>query len=127
MERKIQKQFIDNGCGFSIILRHVPMIKIEGKWIPDINYNELEKAVLMVLCQKSSKLTGNEIRFIRLYFEMTLQVFAKRFGVQHPTVVKWENFKDLPTNMAIGTEKDIRLFIISQLGGKRKSENCIFN
>ena len=50
---------------------------------------------------------------------MTLQVFAKRFGVRHPTVIKWENFKDTSTNMSVGTEKDIRLFIIKQLMGQK--------
>jgi len=63
---------------------------------------------------------GNEVHFIRLYFQLTLQAFAKRFGVQHPTVIKWENFKNLPTNMTLGTEKDIRLFVIKQLFGPAK-------
>lgn len=117
MERKIERQFVDYGCGFPIVLLNVPMIKLHGKWVPDVDYNMLEKSVLFDLCHKPSKLTGNEIRFIRLYFEMTLQAFAKRFGVQHPTVVKWEKFKDAPSNMTLGTEKDIRLFVIKQLMG----------
>jgi len=119
MERKIQRQLIDYGCGFPVVLLNVPMIKVRGKWIPDIDHNLLEKSVLVDLCHKPFKLTGSEIRFIRLYFEMTLQVFAKRFGVQHPTVVKWENFKNAPTNMSVGTEKDIRLFVINQLMGQK--------
>lgn len=119
MEKKIKSQHVDYGCGFPIVLINVPMIKIRGKWIPDINYNDLEKSVLLILCHKPLKLTGNEIRFIRLYFEMTLQAFAKRFGVQHPTVVKWENFKDSSTNMSVGTEKDIRLFVIKNLKGQK--------
>lgn len=119
MERKIKAHHIDYGCGFPIVLLNVPMIKIRGEWTPDINYNELEKSALLMLCHKPLKLSGNEIRFIRLYFEMTLQEFAKRFGVQHPTVVKWENYKDASTNMSLGTEKDIRLFIIKELKGQR--------
>lgn len=119
MERKIKSHHIDHGCGFPIILINVPMIKVRGEWTPDINYNTLEKSVLLMLCHKPFKLTGDEIRFIRLYFEMTLQEFAKRFGVQHPTVVKWENFKNSSTNMSIGTEKDIRLFVIKELKGQR--------
>ncbi|MFI5343118.1 MAG: hypothetical protein ACHQUC_02740 [Chlamydiales bacterium] len=87
MQRKIVEEFIDYGCGFPIVLRNLPMIKVHGKWVPDVNYNHLEKAVLLLLCHKPFKMTGNEIRFIRFYFEMTLQEFAKRFGVQHPTVI----------------------------------------
>lgn len=120
MNKKTLNEFIDHGCGFPVVLKNVPMKKFQGKWIPDINYNALEKNVLILLCHKPFKLTGHEIRFIRLYFEMTLQEFAKRFGVQHPTVIKWEKFKNHPTNMTMGTEKDIRLFIIGNLIGKRK-------
>jgi len=120
MDKTIQNEFIDYGCGFPVLLKNVPMRKVHGKWIPDVNYNELEKSILIMLCHKPFKLTGNEIRFIRLYFEMTLKEFANRFGVQHPTVVKWENFKNDPTNMTLGTEKDIRLFLIGHIKGKRK-------
>ena len=119
MEKKIEHQFVDYGCGFPVLLLNVPMIKVRGKWIPDINYEMLEMSVLLDLCHKPYKLTGNELRFIRLYFEMTLQAFAKRFGVQHPTVVKWEKCKNAPTNMTRGTEKDIRLFVIKELRGKK--------
>lgn len=120
MERKIQHQFVDYGCGFPVVLHHVPMVKIEGKWVPDINFNKLEKIVCSMLCYKQSKLTGNEVRFIRLYMEMTLEVFAKRFGVKHPSVIKWENFKDNPTNMTLGTEKDIRMCLMKHIAGIRK-------
>ena len=123
MYKKALNEFIDYGCGFPVVLKNVPMKKNHGKWTPDINYNALEKSVLLLLCHKPFKLTGHEIRFVRLYFEMTLQGFAKRFGVQHPTVVKWENFKNHPTNMTMGTEKDIRLFIIGHLIGKRKIDD----
>lgn len=120
MEKKIQDQFIDYGCGFPIVLRHVPMINVEGKWVPNINYNKLEKIVSLMLCHKQAKLTGNELRFIRLYLGMTLDVFAKRFGVKHPTVIKWEGFKDKHTNMSLGTEKDIRLCLMGHLTGKKQ-------
>ena len=45
---------------------------------------------------------------------MTLQAFAKRFGVTHPSVIKWEKQADEPTKMSWSTEKDIRLFGILQ-------------
>lgn len=120
MGKKILDQFIDYGCGFPIMLRHVPMVKVEGKWVPNINYNKLEKIVSLMLCHKQVKLTGNEVRFIRFYLGMTLDAFAKRFGVKHPTVIKWEGFKDKHTNMSLGTEKDIRLCLMGHLTGKKQ-------
>lgn len=118
MERKVQKSFIDEGFGFKVHLLNVPMIKVRGAWTPDINYNELAKVVLQVLCHKPGRLSGAEIRFIRQHFEMTLQAFAERFCVTHVAVMKWERSKNKSTAMAWTTEKDIRLFALSKLTSK---------
>lgn len=113
-DKKLQKEYVDQGFGFPIRLRNVPMVKVRGTWTPDLNYEELAGAVLKSLCFKPVRLTGNEIRFIRLKAEMTLQVFAQRFGVTHPSVIKWEKQGDNPTKMNWSTEKDIRLFGLLQ-------------
>ncbi|MGK5084102.1 hypothetical protein WDW37_12465 [Bdellovibrionota bacterium FG-1] len=118
METKIQKEFVDRGCGFPIRLKNVPMIKVRGVWTPKINYNHLAVAVLNSLAFKPSRLTGAEVRFIRTHFAMTLQNFAKRFCVTHVAVMKWERFDEQPTVMGWTTEKDIRLFILSKLNVK---------
>ena len=115
MEKKVQKEHVDYGFGFPVRLRNVPMIKIRGNWTPHIDYNLLSRTVLYALAYKSSRLTGNEIKFIRNHFEMTFQSFAERFCVTHVAVLKWEKVKDHPTVMSWTTEKDIRLFIISKL------------
>lgn len=115
MKRKIQKVFIDHGFGFRVKLLNVPMIKVRDVWTPDINYNHLARTVLEALCWKPASLTGNEIKFIRQYFEMTLSEFAGRFYVTHAGVIKWEKSKNRPTGMTWTTEKDIRLFALSRL------------
>ena len=115
MEKKIQKTFVDEGLGFPVVLLNVPMIKIRGKWTPDINYNSLSKLVLLALSEKPVRLSGDEIRFIRQHFEMTLVEFAKRFGVSHAAVIKWEKSKEDATKMSWATEKDLRLFIVYSL------------
>ena len=120
LQRKIQRVFVDHGFGFPIKLLNTPMIKVRGKWTPEINYNRLAKLVLEELCWKDSRLTGNEIKFIRQYFEMTLQSFAKRFYVTHAGVIKWEKAKTKSTEMVWTTEKDIRLFVLSNLGATSK-------
>ena|SRR3989338_7668569 len=120
MEKKIQKVFIDHGLGFPIKLLNVPMIKVRGKWTPNINYTLLADIVLETLCWKPAKLTGDELKFIRQYFEMTLQEFAERFYVTHAGVIKWEKAKNKPIRMTWTTEKDIRLFILSRLEEKPK-------
>lgn len=118
MERKIQKQFIDEGFGFKVRLWNVPMVKVRGAWTPEINYNELAKVVLLALCHKPARLTGAEVRFIRQQLGMTLQAFADRFCVTHVAVIKWEKTGNKPTPMAWTTEKDLRLFILSKFAAK---------
>lgn len=114
-EQKLQKSFIDMGLGFPVRLLNVPMIKVRGKWTPNIDYNRLTQAVLHALCEKPVRLTGNEVRFIRLHFEMTLQEFADRFAVSHAAVLKWEKAKNKQTGMNWASEKDLRLFVLSKM------------
>ena len=118
MEKKIQKTFVDTGFGFPVTLLNVPMIKLRGKWTPQIDYNLLTQSVLLAISEKAVRITGNEIRFIRLHFEMTLEEFANRFAVSHAAVIKWERALDEMTKMSWSTEKDLRLFILSKMRQK---------
>ena len=127
METKVQKEFIDNGFGFPIRLVNVPMAKVRGAWTPRLNYNELAQGVLRALAHKESRLTGNEIRFIRTHFEMTLQEFAKRFCVTHVGVMKWEKTKNQPTVMNWTTEKDMRLFVLTRLAAKAQELASLYD
>lgn len=120
MERKVQKTFIDTGFGFPITLLNVPMVKVRGQWTPEIDYNALTRAVLLALSEKPVRLTGDEVKFIRLHFEMTLEKFAERFGVSHAAVIKWEKSHDEATKMSWALEKDLRLFVIYHVLGKPK-------
>ena len=109
---KVQRKFSYHGAGYEVILHHVPMIKVGGEWILDMDLKSLERLIFEELPHHPSRLTGNQVRFIRDYTDMTLKAFAERFGVSHAAVKKWENAGDGPTNMAWSTEKDIRLFVL---------------
>ncbi len=115
MKQKIKDSYIDEGFGFPVILRHVPMIKVFGRWTPDINYKQLERQILLALMRKPSRLTGREIKFIRHYFKLTLEAFGERFDERHTAVLKWKKMKEAPSRMDWSTKKDIRLFILDQL------------
>ena len=114
-EKKIEKKYIDHGFGFPICLQNVPMVKVRGAWTPDVNYNTLTRAVAMSLASSKSLLTGNQVKFIRQFFEMTLKKFGERFNVSHPAVIKWESQKNKPTKMDWSTEKDIRMEIVHRV------------
>ena len=114
-KRKTWPRFVYRGFGFPVTLVNVPMVQIRATWTPDVNYEHLQSALLLALAGKGTRLSGHEIRFIRLAFEMTLQEFARRFGVTHPAVLKWEKAAARTTGTGWSTEKDIRLYVISRL------------
>jgi transcriptional regulator with XRE-family HTH domain len=114
-EKKTQKRFVDHGCGFPVVLQNVPMIHVRGVWTPDIDYNELHRAVLVALAHKPTRLTGNQIKFVRHFFGLTLTEFGNYFDVSHPAVLKWENAGDDVPSIKWSLERDLRLFILDRL------------
>lgn len=120
MKRKTVKQFEYCGLGFPIILMNVPLITVRGIEVPDIDYNELQRNVLLALCNKPFPLTGNEVRFIRQYLEMTYTDFAKSFGVTHAIVIHWEKSQNFLAKITPSTELCIRLFVLDALKANNK-------
>ena len=107
------KDFTYNGFGFPVKLQNVPFVEVRGEMVPNIDYKSVTSQLLINLALKADRLTGNEVRFIRQYHELTLKKFADTFRVKHPSVLNWEKKGDEPTNMNWSTEKDIRLFSLS--------------
>ncbi len=117
--KKVQKSYLDHSLGFPVQIINAPLSKIRNEWVLDLNFEKYQKAALFALSMKRSRLTGNEIKFIRHHFRMTLKEFGLRFGgIAHSAVIKWEKFEDGPTKMNWLTEKDMRLFIINELKPK---------
>jgi DNA-binding transcriptional regulator YiaG len=124
MKNKKIKSFIYKAFGFPILLINVPMKKILGEWVIDINYNVLEKAVLRSLINKPILLNGAEWRFIRKSLILTTTDFGKIFDVSHAAISKWESEKASPPAAA---DIYIRLFLIDHLSGKDKDFRNLYN
>ena len=118
--KKIEKRFLYEGFGFPVVFLNVPMIEVRGVWTPGVDYNKLTRAVVLALAYKPARLIGSEIRFIRLFFEMTLESFGKRFDVTHSGVMKWEAAAHRAPSLKWPVEKDVRLFILDQLDVRPK-------
>jgi len=112
---KKKKTFIFKGLGFPIKLINVPMKREFGDWYIDINMNKLMLIVLEALTHKPIALTGDELRFIRSYLQMTTSEFGKTFGVSHVAVLKWESGEN---RMSPALELCIRLYILDYLHAK---------
>ena len=115
MEKKHVKKFTYDGLGFPVVLIDISLVNVRGIWTPAIDYNKLQKTVLFELSQKPGPLTGDEIHFIRAYFEMSLEVFGKHLETTEIAVSNWEKAKNKPGKISPEVELCIRLFVILRI------------
>lgn len=104
--------FVYEGLGFPVVLVNVPMRKAYGEWIMDIDFDQLQKAAILALAKKPTILTGNEIRSIRHYLNMSTHTLAEELGVTHASVLHWEKEE---RNMNTATEINMRLYVLNYL------------
>src|SRR5262245_3231418 len=127
MKHKIEKLYTFEGLGFPVILTNAPMIEVRGEYILDIDFNKLQKAVLLHLCHKKTPLTGNEVRFIREYFSLATTAFGRLFGYSHSAVLKWENQEDAIARIAPTAEVYLRLFVLNFLNQKATDFKSLYH
>lgn len=86
----------------------------------DIDYNGLQKTVLILLCHKQKPLTGNEIAFIRTYFSLSVTEFGAEFGVSEQAVQKWEKSGNRYPKMEAAIDLCVRFLAFEKLHCKEK-------
>lgn len=123
MDEKKIETFIYEDLGFPIQLIDVPMKKILGEWVLDINLNTLQLEILKLIIHQPNPLRAEELRFIRKYFEMTTTTFGKVFGVTHVAVLKWESGQ-LP---APPMDVYIRMYVMDRLKAKDAEFGKLFH
>jgi len=113
-----------DGLGLPVRLINVPMKKILGQWFLDINMETLQRIVLEAVLHKHAPLTGDEIKFIRKYLELSTKAFGEIFGVSHAAVVKWETKKN---GLVPALDLCIRLHIMNCLKAKDGEFRALYN
>ena len=126
MTKKVMKTFIYEGLGFPIELHDIEMIMINGEYTPKIDVRAVADDAMKSLVLQKTKLTGNQVKFIRTYFSASLREFCKIVNESHMAVKKWENFKGKPTNMDPNIETRIRLYVYDKICVKTKSDKIKF-
>lgn len=126
MIKKLMKTHTYDGFGFPIELHNVEMIMVNGEYAPKIDIRSLADKVIKNLVLQKTKLTGNQIKFIRIYFSKSLREFGKIVNESHTAVQKWEYFKNKSTNMDPNIEARIRLFIYDKICIKNKNDKLKF-
>jgi DNA-binding transcriptional regulator YiaG len=127
MESKVVESFLYEGLGFPIELENVEMININDEWAPKIDVRRVADAAIKKLATQETRLTGNQVKFIRSYFSMPLREFSgKVVHATHTAVNKWEKAGNDSTNMNENTEQVLRLYIIEQTQTKTKTQQAAF-
>src|SRR5690606_27464444 len=94
---------------------------------PLLDYEELDRRILIALATKSAKLTGNQVRFIRHSFELSLRDFAKLFHFTAPSVLKWEQRGNESTSMVWLTELFLRTEVLMRFADEEAAMRNIRN
>lgn len=118
MSKKILKTYSYTGLGFPIELYNVETISIRGEFHPKIDIKKLADFAIKSLVTQETRLTGNQIKFIRSYFSMSLRDFAKIVNTSHTAIKKWESFLDHTTHMDVNIEIMLRLYIYDKISKK---------
>jgi hypothetical protein len=79
MKDRKRETFIFRGLGFPIKLINVPMRKMVGEWVIDVDFEKLQLTALLALLEKQAPLSGAELKFIRKYLNMATTEFGKIF------------------------------------------------
>lgn len=107
------------GYGFPVIFDELPAIKVRGELIPDTDFSEFEKPLVEFICASQEiPLSGNQVKFIRMYFDMSLREFAKFLNVKHQSIMRWESKKKSAARIDVNTEIVMRLMILKRLNSK---------
>ncbi|MBC7792411.1 MAG: helix-turn-helix domain-containing protein [Clostridia bacterium] len=73
----------------------------------------LFREVAHTLASKRDRLMPQEIRFLRKHLGLSGRDFAKKMGVDHTTVSKWQSTKS-PQDMGVVAERLLRMFVLTE-------------
>jgi len=115
-----------NDCGLrNIWLKNgyrYEVIKGHGKCLEITDINGLHNSIAHQLVNYRKRLSGAEIRFLRVEMGMAQKRLADCLGVDEQTVSLWERSKRRPT---VAAERMMRLLYLEHADGKTKVAKMI--
>jgi DNA-binding transcriptional regulator YiaG len=109
---KFVKEFAYTLAGFPVVVEHVKVVVTGEGEFPLLDYEELDRHILVALATKPTKLTGNQVRFIRHSFELSLRDFAGLFRFKGSSACNWEKCANKSTSMEWPTELLLRTEVL---------------
>lgn len=120
------KNYRFEGFGFPVIFDELPAVKIRGELVPDVDFDKYAKPLIEHICARQDvPLSGNQVKFIRNYFGMSLREFAKMLNVTHQSVMRWEGHLYSAARVDVNTEIVLRLIVVKRLKSKGSFINSI--
>lgn len=103
--------------GFPVVLEDPPMITVRGQTFPDVNLRELAETVFGRLIAKPTRLTGDEVKFIRKHLRLRQADLARVLNMaNHSVVSQWESHGEDAAGMDYNTEVLLRIWMAGKLG-----------
>ena len=128
MKTRTVNKYIYEGLGVAVELHNVQMVFIDDEWHPMIDVKKVAKELIQKIPFQNERLTGNQVKFIRTYFEMSLRDFASKVvSESHAAVAKWEKTENNPTKMDLNIEVMLRLYIIDHESVRTKKQKSEFH
>lgn len=116
------KNYKWHGFGFPVIFSELPAMKVQGEWIPDVDFLRFARPVIEFICRDQElPLSGNQVKFIRHHLDMNLREFGQFMGVTHQSVMRWEKQGAGMARMEAHVELICRLKILKTLKTNTKA------
>lgn len=125
MAKRMVRKYVYEGFGFPIVLNKVMLREFEGGWYPEIDHHDLALKTIKNLPLQHQRITGAQLKFIRHYFDMTLDKFAKDVVFKSKSdLMKLE--KALKPKMTVSDEMMLRLYIHGKVSVKTQKDKAGF-
>lgn len=116
------KNYRFEGFGFPVIFDELPAVKVRGELVPDVDFDKYAKPLIEHICAyQNVPLSGNQVKFVRNYFGMSLREFAKMLNVTHQSVMRWELHFSSAAHIDVNTEIVLRIIIAKRLNSKNST------
>jgi DNA-binding transcriptional regulator YiaG len=122
MDRKVVENYSYTELGFPITLSQVEMIKVGDEYHPVIDVKKVAAEALASFSAPDSVITGNQLYFIRVSFQMDEKKFAKLIKSTDKEIVNWEKSADKPVMMAPEIENALKQSIRHKVANKENND-----
>jgi len=107
---RVEERYTGHQLGFPILFHDMPISKFMGREFAQVDWEEIQKTAFSALIIKPALLSGNEVKFMRTFMELSIEDLARGMKLPPEVIALWEMKEDKPTGMSKGLEAVFRIF-----------------